>query len=178
VFLNGFVIRAVKCPKRRGVEQLARGLCDAVLDYPQWRESIAAEPPGAVWITGGYPQPWSGPEDAAAVAAVPLRIVQDLWPGPLWDAANYRLPSAAWPERAGSFVNANDQLQSFDWAVRPPRGVLAEGQLLWRLAGLAGLYQPQQVMMEVCRQVGYFAPAAHGVPAIGLDLKGHHLATA
>ncbi|MFO0913431.1 MAG: 2Fe-2S iron-sulfur cluster-binding protein [Pirellulales bacterium] len=174
-FQNGFTIHAEKCPNRRGIEQLLQGLTGSVVDHGTWRNSIADDPPGAVWVTGGYPQPVSSAEDAEALASVGVRIVQDLIPGPLWETAHYRLPSAAWPERSGSYVNVQDRLQSFEWAVRPPRGVLADGQLLWRLSGRQGLYQPRTVLSEISQQVGYFAAAAQPVPAVGIDLKVNQL---
>jgi NADH-quinone oxidoreductase subunit G len=176
VFPSGFTIRPEKCPNRRGVERVVQGLTGQFSDYAAWRRSVEADPPGAGWMTGGYPRGWSGEDDAQAIAAVPLRIVQDLFPGPVWLAANFRLPSVAWAERAGSYVNAQDRLQSFEWAVRPPRGVLSEGQLLWRLSGRKGLYQARDVLIDVVRDIGYFAAASRmDVPQVGIDLKANQL---
>jgi hypothetical protein len=68
-------------------------------------------------------------------------------------------------------VNYADRLQRFDWAVRPPQGVLTEGQLLWRLLGRPGLYDPKAVLAEIAATIPYFAPAAEGVPPTGVQLK-------
>ncbi len=64
-----------------------------------------------------------------------LLIVQDLFDSPLWRRATYQLPGASFAERAGSYVNFNDRLQSFDWAIRPPAGVWVEGPLVLAAAG-------------------------------------------
>ena len=74
-------------------------------------------------------------------AALELLIVQDMFASPLWRAATYQLPGAAFAERAGSYVNFADRLQSFTWAIRPPAGVRVEGQLYWELLGHARLVQ-------------------------------------
>jgi anaerobic selenocysteine-containing dehydrogenase len=97
--------------------------------------------------------------------------VQDLFPSPLIQRAHWLLPATAFAERSGSFVNRADRLQTFQWSVRPPRGVLTEGQLLWQLLKRRGLYDAAQVLAEVAEEIVYFSAARRPVPETGVDLK-------
>ena len=104
-------------------------------------------------------------------------IVQDCFASPLWERADYQLPGATFAEREGSYVNANDRLQSFRWAIRPPAGVLTEGQLYWQLSSKPGLYRASDVLDEIAREIPYFSrrrPTA--CPTSGVDLKVNQLA--
>jgi NADH dehydrogenase/NADH:ubiquinone oxidoreductase subunit G len=94
----------------------------------------------------------------------------------LWDRATFQLPGAAFAERGGSYVNCDDRLQSFSWAIRPPAGVMAEGRLYWRLLGERGMYDAPRVLGEAARQVSYFAAAVQPPPDAGVDLKVNQLA--
>ena len=111
------------------------------------------QPYDALWIAGGYRTAWNDQTTVAKLGDTPLLIVQDLFPSPLADRAQWQLPATAFAERSGSFVNRADRLQTFEWSVRPPRGVLSEGQLLWRLLGRHGLYNARQVLAEVAEEM-------------------------
>ena len=100
----------------------------------------------AVWIAGGYTTDWNDATTAAKLEGTKLLIVQDLFASPLGERADWQLPATAFAERSGSFVNRQDRLQTFEWAIRPPRGVMSEGQLFWRLLGRHGLYNAPQVL--------------------------------
>lgn len=175
-FPNGFTIRAEKCPNRRGVEEIAGRFQGRLIPWESVSDECSAR--ATVWLTGGYPEP-SGISSDEANAFVQHRtlIVQDLFASALSEQATLVLPSAAWVERAGSFVNAKDRLQSFEWAVRPPQGVQTEGQMLWRLAGRNGLYRPADVLRELGTEISYFAAVLDSVPNTGVDLKLNQLAT-
>jgi NADH-quinone oxidoreductase subunit G len=123
-----------------------------------------------VWVSGGYVTEGFSEYDVERMAEQPFLIVQDLYPSPMMDAANYQLPGAAFAEREGSYVNHAGILQSFQWAIRPPTGVWTEGQLLWRLLGRPGLYNARAVMEEIAAEIPYFAPAAAPVPPTGIAL--------
>ena len=173
---QGFTIRAEKCPNRRGAEAIVARLGQGLLTFDDLLQRLEGESLGALWVTGGYPTDWITTEQAEQLARVPLLIVQDLFSSP---ALGARRPTNC-RERplrsAGSYVNYNDRLQSFEWAVRPPAGTQTEGQLYWRLLGRAGLYDPPAVLAELARAIAYFAPAAGPIPAVGVDLKVNQLA--
>ncbi len=139
----------------------------------------ASEEFGALWVAGGYVRPaWISNEQAAALANIELMIVHDMFDSPLWENATYQLPGVAFAERSGSYVNFNDRLQSFDWAIRPPAGAMSDGQLLWRLTKRSGLYQPQKILAEMVREISFFAAAGGPLPPEGVDLRIHQLAEA
>lgn len=178
-FPNGFVIRAEKCPNRRGVMQVISSFTNQVTS---WDELVAGKVDlsgiQAMWITGGYKGDWNDDKVVARLSSVPLLIVQDLFESPLMNAATYQLPAAAFAEREGSYVNFADRLQSFPWAVRAPAGVKVEGSLFWQLSGMTGLFNARKVLDEVASEIGYFHAAAEAIPETGVDLKVNQLANA
>jgi NADH-quinone oxidoreductase subunit G len=173
---GGFVIHAEKCPNRRGVEPIVARLGGSFLSWGDFLGRLARERFGAVWVSGGYYQPWNDAATCEKFAGVGCLIVQDCFTSPLLEQADYQLPGGTYPERAGSFVNFNDRLQSFDWAIRPPQGVQVEGQLYWQLLRRPGLYDPRAVLEELGREISYFAPAIGEMPEVGVDLKANQLA--
>jgi NADH-quinone oxidoreductase subunit G len=177
-FPNGFTIRAEKCPNRKGVEAIASRLGGSLVDWGDFLGMLDGETFDAVWITGGYRMPWHDALAAAKFQSVKTLIVQDCFVSPLWERADYQLPSATFAEREGSYVNAKDRLQSFRWAIRPPAGVMTEGQVYWQLLQRPGLYRAQEVLDDIGREMAYFSAAAEGVPEGGIDLKVNQIAEA
>lgn len=175
-FPNGFTIHAEKCPNRKGVEAIVARLGGSLLNWGDFLNQIEAEAPDAVWLTGGYHTPWNDAATVEKFAAVKTLIVQDCFASPLWDRADYQLPGATFAEREGSYVNANDRLQSFKWAIRPPAGVITEGQLYWQLLKKPGLYKASSVLADITREIAYFSAATAGAPSVGVDLKVNQLA--
>ncbi|MBS0211086.1 MAG: molybdopterin-dependent oxidoreductase, partial [Planctomycetes bacterium] len=175
-FKNGFTIRAEKCPNRRGVEKVVQHYMHAV---PRWEDVLAKAAQGefgGLWITAGYPHPWINDAESVVFDKVGVVVVQDMFNSPLWERADWRLPAGAFAERDGSFVNANDRLQSVRWAIRPPAGVVPEGALYWRLSDRTGLYNARKVLSELAAAIPYFSLAGSEVPEQGVDLKLNQLA--
>ncbi len=169
---GGFTIHAEKCPNRRGVTEVLRHLTGAVEAFPALLTAAQTGQVQAVWLSGGYPQPWLTGDEALQLAGLPLLVVQDLFDSPAWQAAHVRLPGAAFAEREGSYVNFAGRLQTARWAIRPPQGVRTEASTYWQLAGRPGLVQPSRVLADLAAVCGYFAPVLGGVPETGLDLDG------
>jgi len=156
-FPGGFVIKAEKCPNRRGVERILEHFGAPTTD---WKSFVAAAGEGrfaAAYITGGYGRPWLAAEDAERIARVPTLIVHDLLPGPLDDRATLRLPAAAWTEREGVWMNCDGLVQRFERAVPPPDGVKAEGQFFYELCGQPGLYRSTRVCAAMAETMPEFA---------------------
>lgn len=174
-FPSGFVIHAEKCPNRCGVEKIVSRLGGGLLNWGDFLGRLENESFGAVWVTGGYKTEWNDAATAEKFAGVKCLIVQDCFSSPLYERADYQLPGATFAERAGSYVNFNDRLQSFDWAIRPPQGVKVEGPFYWQLSGRPGLYSARQVLDDVAREIAFFAPAAGAIPDVGVDLKVNQL---
>ena len=179
-FKNGFTIHAEKCPNRRGIEQIVMHFMGRLMTFEDALATIEAGEMASAWVTGGYMRPWIEEEAAARFGALELLVVQDMFRSPLWERADYQLPGAAFAERAGSYVNFAERLQSVVWAIRPPAGVRVEAGVYWELLGGQGMYRDRRVLDEVAAEIPYFAPAAAPVPASGVALTApsEQLATA
>ncbi|MEX2139745.1 MAG: 2Fe-2S iron-sulfur cluster-binding protein [Pirellulales bacterium] len=177
-FKNGFVIHAEKCPNRKGVEAVVAHFGDGVKLWDDFLAELEAGGFAAVWVAAGYRMPWIDEATAARFDGVELLIVQDLFDSPLWQRATYQLPGGGYAERSGSYVNYQDRLQFFKWAVRPPAGAKVEGYLYWQMLGMRGLYNARHVLNEVAGEIPYFAVAMDPVPPTGVDLKINLLAAA
>ncbi len=167
-FANGFTIRAEKCPNRRGVEQILSGF-DSTLTFDQWLASANGDL-RVVWLAGGYKTNWIDHQAASTIVAKAETIVlQDMFRGPLSDAATFVLPAASFAERSGSYVNFNHRLQSFDWAIRPPAGVWTEGQLLWRLLNRPGLLARGKSSTRSAGGIVFLRPPPRPFPRLESD---------
>ncbi|MFM8893136.1 MAG: molybdopterin-dependent oxidoreductase, partial [Planctomycetia bacterium] len=184
-FPGGFTIRAEKCPNRLGVEAVVAAFdanvpsTNVPSKIPSWDdllEHVRAGRASAAWVTGGYPAPWIDEASAAAFTGLEQLVVQDLFPTPLSTAATWRLPAAAFAERAGTWVNVAHRAQSFRQAIRPPAGVWPEGRLLWNMLGRRGLYDPSAVRRQIAESSAAFAALAGQIPATGVDLRIHQIA--
>jgi len=175
-FPNGFTIRAEKCPNRIGVSAIVSQLGGTFLNWEDFLTRLGQGDIDAAWVTGGYKSAWIDEATAARFASLKTLIVQDLLGSPLWDRATYQVPGASFAEREGSYVNHADRLQSVPWAVRPPAGVMVEGQLYWRLLEKKGLYNARQVLTDLSRELVYFSAAGKDIPEHGVDLKSNQLA--
>ncbi len=149
-----FVIRAEKAPNRRGIEMVLQAAGGTVIEPGALWERAGKGEFAAIWVVGGYPRPgWPPPEMVAGLKRVPLTIVQDLFPNDLTTAATIVLPSCAWAEREGTFVNAGGLLQPVERAINPPEGVRMDGQYLFEIAGHTGLYGGDRVREMMARDI-------------------------
>ncbi|MCA9248832.1 MAG: molybdopterin-dependent oxidoreductase, partial [Planctomycetales bacterium] len=177
-FKNGFTIRAEKCPNRRGVEKVVQHFMQGAVDFDNLLTKIEDGHIDGLWVAGGYKTNWVETETASRFDGLKLLIVQDLFASPLWDRADFHLPAAAFAEREGSFVNIDDRLQSFTWAVRAPAGATQEARLAWRLLNEAGMYNGRRALSQLAADIAYFSAASEIVPNTGIDLKTNLLAEA
>jgi NADH-quinone oxidoreductase subunit G len=177
-FPGGFTIRAEKCPNRRGVQKVLAHFDHGWKSFEEFLKLLDAGQVKAAWVSGGYPSPWIDDRTARRFDPLGLLVVQDLFDSPLARRATYELPGAAFAERDGSYVNCADRLQQAEWAVRPPAGVRAEGDVYWRLLGMEGLYDARRVLDRMACEIIAMAVAAGPIPPEGVDLKLNLLAGA
>ena len=176
-FPNGFTIHAEKCPNRLGVEAIVSHFQNELLAVSEFVDRVLDGKVGGLWVSGGYKNTeWLPDEQVEKFAAVPLLVVQDTFSSAIWNAATFQLPGGTFAERQGSFVNFAHRLQSFDWAVRPPAGVMVEGPLYWRLLNEPGMFNARSVLKNVAREIDFFSAAAVDIPDCGIDLRVNHLA--
>jgi len=138
-----------------------------VISFETFVEKAGSGAFSAAWITGGYPKPWVEKDVAKLAAKFTLLVVQDLFPNDLMAGAAIVLPARAWVEREGSFVNAGGRIQPFSRAIRAPEGGYHDGQYLYAIAGLEGLYNPQRVRELMAATMAAFEKVtdAPGKPA-------------
>ena len=161
-----FTIRSEKCPNRRGVALIAEGAGGDRCDFDEFVSRAGEGKFSAVWIVGGYPQKkWVPKELAKAAAGFELLVVQDIFPNELTAAATVVLPSCAWVERDGSFVNHAGKVQPFERAVDPPEGARRDGQYLFEITGHVGLYSGERVRELMAEELEAFR-AVEEPPAV------------
>ncbi len=153
---RGFIIKAEKCPNRRGVETIVQHLGGANLDFRAFLANAIEGAFKAAYLTAGYPTPWLMPEAQQALAKVGFLIVHDLFPSALDERADIQIPGATWAEREGTFMNCDGLVQPFERAIPPLEGVQADGQFFYELAGRTGLYRAATVRAELAAAVPAF----------------------
>jgi NADH-quinone oxidoreductase subunit G len=100
------------------------------------------------WTVGGYLSTWLS-KDQPAQLKKGFRVVQDILPSSLADAADVLLPAAAWAEKDGCWENHAGKVQAFTAAVRPPEGARREGDVYYNLLGRPGLYHAPSIRAEM-----------------------------
>ncbi len=150
-----FVIRAEKCPNRRGVEAVLRHFQGEVMPF------APASPAAAMVFAGGYPnRDFVEAAVGTGWTAPALLVAQDLFPSALTATAKYVLPATAAYEKDGTFVNHAGLAQWFSRAARPPREVRGELQIAFDLLGRRGLAQAAAVRKELAAAVPALAGLA------------------
>ncbi len=162
-----FTIRAEKCPNRRGVEEVLRHFQGEVLSFESLLPDAEAGRLHALYIAGSYPpRPggWINDIEAEALRNIKLLIVQDLFPSPASALATYLLPSAAFAEKDGTFVNHAGLAQAIHWATRPPEDLRTDGQVFLDLMERRGLLHAPTLRRELGREIAYFVLLAEHDP--------------
>jgi len=156
-FPKGFVIKAEKCPNRRGIETILQRLGGPTADFRTFLGQAIEGRFNAAYVGGGYPGDWVTTDVANALAKVELLVVHDLFPSRLDEFVAVQIPGATWAEREGTFMNCDGLLQPFDRALPPLEGVKADGQFLHELAGRTGLFRAKKVRAELAAEMPQFA---------------------
>ncbi len=154
-----FTIRSEKCPNRRGVETVLKHFAAKVTPF----EDVVANAGSfkAMWITAGYPRGTGYPlktspftqQHGEALVKCGLVVLQDLLDSPLAAIANYLLPSAAWAEKDGTFVNHAGLAQSMAKATQPPGEARSEGHVFAELLGRKGLFRSGDLRPEIAAAI-------------------------
>jgi NADH-quinone oxidoreductase subunit G len=160
-----FTIRAEKCPNRQGVEAVLRHFQGEVIGF----DRVVAEAAGirALYLAAGYPpRPggWISETQVTAFKSVSLIVCQDLFPSPASAAAHFAVPSAAWSEKDGTFVNHAGLAQGIRRAVIPTGAIRTDGQVYLDLLERRGLVHTPSLRQEMAAEIAYFKPLAGGHP--------------
>jgi NADH-quinone oxidoreductase subunit G len=154
-----FTIRAEKCPNRIGVEAVLRHFEGSVVTL----DSIASQPGAHAWyVVGGYQTGWVTEVIDRAVATPSLLIVQDIFPSPLSERADFVLAAASFAERDGTYVNHAGLAQAAHAAIRPPADARGDGRLLMELAQRPGLFNAMALRKEIGAAIAELSVLAVG----------------
>lgn len=126
-----FRIQAEKVPNKNGVLRVMQQLGGPQL---QWAEFSKATNFKGGWIVGGYHSNWIGVELPAALKKG-FKVVQDILPSVLTQAADILLPSATWAEKSGTWENYKNVLQPFVAAIKTRDGRMGESDVFAKLLG-------------------------------------------
>ena len=166
-----FTIRNEKCPNKKGIEQIIKhfeGDVILVSDY------LSKNTPEALFIAAGYQGEevaWFDNNLLGLFKKVKLLITQDLFPSALTDVSKYIIPSAAFSEKEGTFVNFAGLAQELHWACVPLKQVRTDGQVYLDLLERKGLLQAANIRDEIAKSIPYFSKLAGGK----LESDGVHL---
>jgi NADH-quinone oxidoreductase subunit G len=145
-----FVIKAEKVPNSAGIRRVME-----MLGGPSatWADFVAPTSPQLKalkggWIVGGYLGEWL-PKDQPPQFKKGLRVVQDILPSALADAADFVLPAAAWAEKDGCWQNCQGRIQAFAATMAPGEDAKREGEVYWRLLGRDAAYDAAAVRREM-----------------------------
>ena len=145
-----FRIKAEKVPNAAGIRRVM-----GILGGPSatFDELVAGTKPElknlkAGWIVGGYLSNWI-PANQPAQLKKGFRIVQDILPTSLSEAADVVLPAAAWAEKDGCWENYAGKIQAFSAAIRPVEGARREGDVYFALMGRKGMYRAEDIRKEM-----------------------------
>ncbi len=148
-----FVIRAEKCPNRRGVEAVLRRFRGQVIDFDQMMRETARRPIDALYLTGGYDQYcWTG-EQVDRLKYLGFLVVQDIVASPLTAAATVILAGGSFAEKDGTFVNKAGLAQSIRRSIRSPGEARPDGRILWDLCGRTGLFHAGKLRQEIANEI-------------------------
>lgn len=166
-----FTIRNEKCPNKKGIEEVIKhfeGEVVLVSDY------LNKNSPDALFIAAGYQGEevsWFDNNLLTQFKKIKLLITQDLFPSALTDASKYVIPSAAFSEKEGTFVNYAGLAQELHWACVPLKQVRTDGQVYLDLLERKGLLQAANIRDEISKSIPYFSRLAGG----NLGSDGIHL---
>ncbi|MEM9064874.1 MAG: 2Fe-2S iron-sulfur cluster-binding protein [Planctomycetota bacterium] len=110
-----FVMRAEKAPNARGVRRVLEAVFGQgnVLPYEEFEGRLSGI--GAAIVTGNYPSDWS--DSLTTALGGKFTVVMDSLDSTLARTADIVLPTSSWLEKAGTFENAANVLQTFEQAV-------------------------------------------------------------
>jgi NADH-quinone oxidoreductase subunit G len=145
-----FRIKAEKVPNAAGIRRVLGMLGGVTGNFDDFLAGTKPEfkTLKAGWIVGGYLSPWL-PQNQPAQFKKGFRVVQDILPTSLSDAADIVLPAAAWVEKDGCWENYAAKIQPFTAAIRPPEGPRREGDVYMSLLGRTGMYNAAAVRKEM-----------------------------
>jgi len=169
-----FVIRAEKCPNRRGIEILLRHFQGEVVGFDRVLADVQSGSIDSLYFVGGDPRSEMTEAQGAQLEKLKLLIVQDLLPSPASARAHFLLAGGSFAEREGTFVNHAGLAQTIRRSVASPGEARPDGRIVWELAGRRGLFHAPTVRREMGQAVRELEALASGeIGPQGVLLNGN-----
>lgn len=145
-----FRIKAEKVPNAAGIRRVLGMLAGPQATFEELTENKKPEVTKLKggWIVGGYISAWL-PKEQPAAFKKGFRVVQDVLPSSLADAADILLPAATFAEKDGCWENYAGKIQAFAAAIPPLEGTRREGDVYLRVLGQTGLYHAADVRTQM-----------------------------
>ncbi len=152
-YLSGketFRIKAEKVPNAAGIRRVMGMLGGVSGTFEDFVAGTKAEFKNlrAGWIVGGYLSNWL-PVNQPIQFKKAFRVVQDILPTSLSEAAEVVLPGAAWAEKDGCWENFAGKIQAFSSAMRPVVGARRVGDVYLSLMGRTGMFNAEAIRKEM-----------------------------
>ena len=166
-----FTIRAEKCPNRLGVEAILKHFESGVRNFEAFLHEAGNGRLSLAYVAAGYPPrptPWLPEDWAKGLEQVPYLIVQDLFPSPATEKANYVLPSGSFAEKDGTFINHANLAQPLRRAVSPGHVTRTESQAFMALSERVGLFHAATIRNEMAREIPFFASLGDDLIPLGV----------
>lgn len=166
-----FTIRAEKCPNRAGVEAVVAHFQKTSGSFNGLLEACDRGEVSFAYVTGGYSEAYPGfrVEDSDRLGKAAFLAVHDLLPSSLADRASVVIPSAAFSEKEGTYVNHAGLAQTTVAGCVPQRGGRTDGQVFLDLLGRGGLVRSAGIRAEAAKAMATLGSLArceagdHGV---------------
>ena len=157
-----FVIRAEKCPNRRGVAAVLRHFQSQEVNFEEVLNDAGGGDVQSAYVAHNGPDGWLSDEQIRSLSQIPHLVVQDVLNADLAKAAAVVLPGASFAEKDGTFVNHAGLAQMIKRSIRCPAEGYTDGRIFMELAGRGGLFNARVVRQEMSSVIPYFAPLSVG----------------
>jgi NADH-quinone oxidoreductase subunit G len=156
--LKAFKVYAEKAPNARGVRRVLAAMTDPrnVKSYEDLLlllgKGTGTSNIGAILLTGNYPSDWATDELQKSLGGKFVVLIDTL-SSPLLEKCDVVIPGATFAEKAGTFENAKNMLQSFEQAIPVIELAKSEGQIaLDLIATLEGRASATQAVTKMVVQ--------------------------
>ena len=159
-----FTIRAEKCPNRKGIEAVVAHFQQKPVSFADLLAACDRDEVAFAYVTGGYgsSNPGFKVEDSERIGRAGYLVVHDLLPSFMTDKAKLVIPSAAFSEKEGTYVNHAGLAQTTISGCVPQRGGRTDGQVFLDLLGRKGLVRAHEIRKELGKSIASLGVLAQG----------------
>lgn len=145
--------------------RLPRPAPDEILYCSRYWERILQGEIRALYVIGSDPALTEGniTRVEAALDALDLLVVQDVFPSRTTERAHIVLPAASYAEKDGTYVNTERRVQRIHQAIPPVGGSRSDGWIITELARKMGHAWPEWSAADVFEEIRTLVPIYAGI---------------